>query len=148
MPSTPDERSSVIVVPTELDRRNPFYDLAALAFVIIVVKYLSLYDLHWYAVPLVLIVGIWTLSGEPATDVAGIGLIASAVRSKLGLRRAHEWLFAWAHYMTVAVWPREKERWQNSRLRSKIATSHISRRLLSASGAIRASKPRLFWSKP
>ena len=142
-----DNRPPVITVPTELDRRNAFYDLSALALVVITVKYLSLYDLHWYAAPLVLLVGIWALSGEPAEDVAFVGVIATGVRSKLGLRRAHEWLFAWWHYFSVATLPRWRTRWQNSRLRSAITTSRFSKKLRSASGALRHNRLLRFWSK-
>lgn len=144
----PDERSAVITVPTELDRHSPFYDLAALGMTVVVVRWLSQFDLQWYAMPLVLIVAAWTLSGEPATDVPFIGMIASGIRNKLGLRRAHEWVLAYVHYISVAVVPRSRERWQNSQLRSRIATSTISQRLRHASGAIRISRPQRFWSKP
>lgn len=149
MPSTPDERAPIVVVPTELDRRNPFYDLVALGFVIVTVKYLHQFDLHWWAVPLAIAVGVWALSGEPATDVAFVGLIASAFRNKLGLRRAHEWLFAFAHYWYVAVRPRWKDQWHNSRLRSAMVRT-LTRlpRLPRVSGARLSSKRLLFWSKP
>lgn len=143
-----DDRPAVIVVPTELDRRNPFYDLAALAFVIIAVKYLSLYGLHWWATPVAILVAIWALSGEPAEDVAFVGIIATGVRGKLGLRRAHEWLFAFAHYWYVAVRPRWKEQWHNSRLRSAmVRTSTRLPKLPRVSGARWSSKRLLFWSK-
>lgn len=141
------DRPPVITVPTELDRRHAFYDLVALALVILTVKYLSQFDLHWYAAPLVIIVGVWALSGEPAEDVQFVGILATGVRSKLGLRRAHEWVQAWAHYFRVAVWPRSREQWQNSRLRSAITTSRFWRTLQRASGAIHLNRPARFWSK-
>jgi hypothetical protein len=144
----PDERSAVITVPTELDRHSPFYDLAALGMTVVIVRWLSQFGLQWYALPLVLVVAAWTLSGEPATDVPFIGMIASGIRNKLGLRRAHEWVLAYVHYVNVAVVPRSREQWQNSRLRSRIQTSTTLQRLRSASGAIRISKPQRFSSRP
>ena len=154
----PDQRPTLVVVPTELERRNPFYDLAALAFVVIMVKYLSQFGLHWWALPLVLAVAAWTLSGEPATDVVFVGAIASGVRSKLGLRRAHEWLLAYLHYVVVAVWPRWKEQCQNStttlalllrsRSRSSNRTINILVKLRYASGVLLNSRRLRFWSRP
>jgi hypothetical protein len=105
-----DPRAEVITVPTELEHQHPFYDLAGLALAVVAIKWLSNFDLQWWVgVPIVLAIGTWTLSGEPATDVPFIGAIASGVRSRLGLRRIHEWLLAYAHYVRVRTLPDGKD---------------------------------------
>lgn len=86
----------------------------------------------WYAVqemrvplaPVLILlspVALWSLTGEPAADVGWVGSIAAGLRSKFGLRRAHEWLLAWAHYFRLAIWPIWKARcvafWNSSRRR-------------------------------
>jgi len=145
-----DERSPVITVPTELDRRTPFWDFVTLALGVASVWYLINNGYSWWwAVPIVLCVGAWTLTGEPACDVSGVGAIASGLRSKLGMRRIHEWLMAYAHYFHVVIWPRWQEQWQNSRLRSvMVQTSIRLPRLPRASGAPWSSRLRRYWSKP
>jgi hypothetical protein len=101
-----DPRAEVITVPTELEHQHPFYDLAGLALAVVAIKWLSNFDLQWWVgIPIVLAIGTWTLSGEPATDVPFIGAIASGVRSRLGLRRIHEWLLAYAHYARMRTLP-------------------------------------------
>jgi hypothetical protein len=104
-----DERPTIVVIPTELERQSAYYDLAALGFSAIAVGWLKSNNLEWWwALPLVVIIGLWTLSGEPAADVQGVGVIAAGLRSKMGLRRSHEWLLAWGHYWKLAVWPEWK----------------------------------------
>jgi hypothetical protein len=145
-----DERSPVITVPTELDRRTPFWDFVALALSIATIWYLIQNGYSWWwAVPIVLCVGSWSLTGEPACDVSGVGAIASGLRSKLGMRRIHEWLMAYGHYVHVVIWPRSREQWQNSRLRSAMART-LTRcpRLPHVSGARWSSRLPHFWSKP
>lgn len=104
-----DERPDLLTVPTELDRQPPWIDLAVLALAAIVVRWLWGFGANWLVLAagsvVVVLVALYTLSGEPATDVTGVGLIATGLRSKLGLRRAHEWLMAWWHFFRIKTWP-------------------------------------------
>lgn len=108
------EQAPVHTIPTELERQDAFVDLAALAGVVLVAWYLLLHDAVWWAAPFVVVVAIWTLTGEPAADVPYIGAIASGLRSKLGLRRAHEWVQAWWHYFQVRTWRDWRAWWASS----------------------------------
>jgi hypothetical protein len=78
--------------------------------------------------------------------------VAAGIRSKLGLRRAHEWLLAYVHYFKAAQWPpiqtNLETRWQNLRLRSAIRTRLPWLRLPNVSGVRQLSKRLQFWSKP
>jgi len=142
-----------IVVPTELERSDGFIDLAVFAGTVLVVWDLALNHVPLLAMlPLVLIVAVLTLTGEPAADVPYIGAVASGIRSKLGLRRAHEWVLAFGHYFTLAVWPEWMERWQksrisNSRLLSAVRTTRLLLRWLNLSGAPMKCKHLRFWKK-
>lgn len=100
------ERPQLVTVPTELDRSDAFFDCAILAGAVLIMWDAILNGVPWqWLVPGVLIVAIWTLTGEPAADVPFIGAIAAGLRSKLGLRRAHEWLLAFGHFYRVVIWP-------------------------------------------
>ncbi len=100
------ERPQLVTVPTELDRTDAFYDCALLAGSVLVLWDAVLNGVPWqWLVPPVLVVAIWTLTGEPAADVPFIGAVAAGLRSKLGLRRAHEWLLAFGHFYRVVIWP-------------------------------------------
>lgn len=102
-----DERPSPIhTVPTELDRSDGFLDLAGLATTGLVAWQLIIYGAPWWAmIPPTLVVAVWVLTGEPAADVPYLGALAAGLRSKLGLRRAHEWIFAAFHWWQLAVYP-------------------------------------------
>lgn len=101
-----DDRPTLITVPTELERADVFWDLAALFITVIIVWQFWLADVSiLWMLPLILLVAVWSLTGEPATDVPYVGAIANGLRSKLGLRRAHEWVLAFLHYFRLAVWP-------------------------------------------
>lgn len=100
-----EDRPALHVIPTELDRQDVYYDFAALAAVCLLTWWMILNGIGWWAVPVVLVVGVWVLTGEGASDVEHVGVIASGLRSKFGQRRAHEWLQAWAHYFRLAIWP-------------------------------------------
>lgn len=110
-----DTRPVVVTVPTELGRSDPFADLSVLVVAALGTWYAFNMHLVWLAVPGLIGAAIWTLTGEPAGDVRFIGAIAAGLRSRLGLRRAHEWALAWAHYSTVKTSPNFK-RWADARL--------------------------------
>lgn len=100
------EERPIHTVPTELDRSDGFLDLAGLAATGLVVWQLALYGVPWWLMVLpTSIVAVWVLTGEPAADVPYLGAIAAALRSRLGLRRAHEWVFAAFHWWHLAVYP-------------------------------------------
>lgn len=105
-----DTRPVVVTVPTELSRSDPFADLSVLFLAIGATWYAANMHVVWLAVPVLIGAAIWTLTGEPAGDVRFIGAVATTLRSRLGLRRAHEWALAWAHYFTVKTWP-DFKRW-------------------------------------
>lgn len=115
-----DDQPETITIPTELNRADGFYDLAALFGSGLMAWWLvSVGAPLWLPVPFVLLIAVWTLTGEPAADVPYLGVVASVLRSRLGLRRAHEWLLAWGHYFRIRTWPDFKEwtaatgsRWQ------------------------------------
>lgn len=100
-----DERPLTVVIPTELERSDAFVDGALLAGTVLVAWWLALRGLGVYAVPVVLCVGVWTLTGEPATDVPFIGALAAGLRNTLGVRRINEWFMAWWHFFRVRTWP-------------------------------------------
>jgi hypothetical protein len=101
-----DERPAIHTCPTELERSDGFLDLAALAGAGLAVWWLALKGIPiTFIAPFTLPFALWVLTGEAASDVPFLGAVAAALRSKLGLRRAHEWLFAWTHYWKLAVYP-------------------------------------------
>lgn len=116
-----EDRPALVTVPTELERQDAFIDGAALAGTVLIAWWLTLQGLGWWLAPLVVLVSVWTLTGEPAADVPYLGAVASGLRSKLGLRRAHEWLLAFWHYFRLAIWPVWKANceayWNSSRQR-------------------------------
>lgn len=101
-----DDRPIIHTIPTHLDRQDAYFDGAVLAGAV-----LGSWRLWQLGIPVpVLVVPLlpillWYITGESAADVPGIGNIAAGLRSKLGLRRAHEWALAAWHYFVVAVWP-------------------------------------------
>ncbi len=96
---------TTLVVPTELEREDAFADIAVLFGAGLVTWWLSLHGLAALGIPIVLGAVVWTLTGEPVTDVPYLGALAASFRSRLGLRRAHEWVQAWWHHFGVATWP-------------------------------------------
>jgi hypothetical protein len=146
---TEDQPQHVHTVPTELERSDGFIDFAVLFAMILVVWDLALHGVPlWASLPFVIIAAVWTLTGEPAADVPYIGAVAAGIRSKLGLRRAHEWVLAYLWYFRVAVWPEWRTRWQNSRLWCAMApTWRRWQTLLHASGVLLSSRRVRFWSK-
>lgn len=111
-----DTRPVVVTVPTELGRSDPFADLSVLVLAALGTWYAFNMHVVLVAVPALICAAVWTLTGEPAGDVRFIGAVATGLRSRLGLRRAHEWALAWAHYLTVKTWP-DFKRWADARLR-------------------------------
>jgi hypothetical protein len=101
-----------ITIPTELSRGDPFGDLIILVVSLLGTWYAFNMGHVWWAVPVLLIVTPEVLSGEPAADVGFIGAVAAGFRSRLGLRRAHEWIQAWAHYFRIRQWP-DFQRWSH-----------------------------------
>ncbi len=112
-----------VTVPTELERSDGFVDLSILAAAVLTMWELALHDVPiWAMAPIVVLVAIFTLTGEPAADVPYIGAVAAGVRSKLGLRRAHEWCLAYLHYTNVVTRPRLETSWNQSRLHFALTT--------------------------
>jgi len=110
-----EDRPHLIIVPTELERQDAFYDAAVLGFTVLAVWQLALYGLLLWSLPALVLVLVWMLTGEPAADVPFVGAIASGLRSKIGLRRAHEWLLAWMHYVNLVhapVWRAFADEWR------------------------------------
>lgn len=115
-----DEEQLTLTIPTELERRDGFIDLAILAGTVLVIwqgmlgYYLPIvgrvtipvYVSTLLAIPVVLEV----LTGEPAGDIQYIGAIATGLRGACGFRRAHEWIFAYLHYARVVQYPAAKVR--------------------------------------
>lgn len=140
------DQPSTITVPSELERGDGFVDLAAMAFTGLAVWYGFLHGVPvWLMLTPVLLVAVWTLTGEAAADTPYIGAIAAGLRSKLGLRRAHEWCLAYAHYFRVAVQPRLEYKWLTSKLGSRIATWRCWQTLGRISGARLNSRRLLSW---
>lgn len=139
------EQPTIVTVPTELGRTDGFVDMAVLLGAGGLVWWLALKGIPiWAFTPFLVVLAIWTLTGEPAGDIRFIGAIAAGLRAKLGMRRASEWLLAWLHYFSVRLWPDKVMQWQNSRLRSKIRTATSSPRLRTLSSALHSSRrPRL-----
>lgn len=137
------DQPQTITVPSELERGDGFLDLAALAFTGLAVWYGFLHDVPvWLMLLPVVLVAVWTLTGEAAADTPYLGAIAAGLRSKLGLRRASEWALAYLHYFQVAERPRLEHKWQTSRLGSKIATWRCWQSLRKLSG-VRLNSRRL-----
>lgn len=108
---TESQQPTLLTVPTELERTDGFIDLAVLVGAVLAVWWLCLKGVPIeFIAPFTVPLAIWVLTGEAAGDVPFLGAVAAGLRSLLGLRRAHEWLFAWAHYFTVGIWPIWKER--------------------------------------
>lgn len=94
-------------VPTEMSRSDGIADLMAILGSALLAFWLVLYVSIpvWILAPIVLAVAVFVLSGEQAGDIRVIGVVSAGLRSALGLRRVHEWLFAWAHYFKIRQWP-------------------------------------------
>lgn len=105
-----DTRPTVVTVPTELGREDAWIDGAILAGAFLFAWYMFNRGLVWWSMPVLIAAATWTLTGEPAGDVQFLGAIAAGLRSKLGLRRAHEWVLAWWHYTRIVTLPRT-QRW-------------------------------------
>ncbi len=138
-----------VTVPTELERSDGFVDLSILAAAVLTMWELALHGVPiWAMAPIVVLVAIFTLTGEPAADVPYIGAVAAGVRSKLGLRRAHEWCLAYVHYFKVRIWPDWMTHWNNSRLRFTLRTKLPWLRWPHVNGVRLNSKRLRFWRQP
>jgi hypothetical protein len=122
-----DERD-IIEIPTELERSSEFLEYTVAAVAILSTLWM-LNNGHvlpfnpWYIIPPVLLVaGTWVLTGEAATNWQGVGSVATGLRNRIGLRRADEWIQAFAHYVHlvhVPVWRAACVAcWQSSRRRT------------------------------
>lgn len=110
-----DDRPATVTVPTELERADAFWDFAVLAASALGVIWLLEHGVPWPAlVPALIPLALWTLTGEGSADIPYIGNIAGGLRSKFGLRRAHEWVLAYGHYFKVRMWPDWKDRCEAS----------------------------------
>jgi hypothetical protein len=108
VPSTSsDERPLLVTVPTELGRENAARDVGIFVFSVLGAWMLmdNLGAPAWLVWPPVAAISLWALTGEPASDVGFIGGTAAALRHRFGMRRAHEWVGAYAHYFRLRVWP-------------------------------------------
>lgn len=155
-----NERQETITVPTELQRSDPVWDIViGLAMVLVVIQCIKPHDmggfgLPWYVLmPLLLPVAIWVMTGEGAADIPYLGSVAAGLRAKFGLRRAHEWVLAYKHYVEVRIWPDGKDQcvasWNSSRRRItrwhrqlSEATAWKLSRVRSWASAIRSSLSR------
>jgi hypothetical protein len=127
------EQPAIVTVPTEMARQDGFIDSAILLGSALAVWWFALRGVPvWLFVPPMLCLSVFVLTGEPAGDVPFVGAIASGLRSKLGMRRAHEWCLAFLHYTAVRTWPDFRKwsntTWQNSRFGSKMQTLYCSHR--------------------
>jgi hypothetical protein len=101
------EQAPLYTNPTSLERQSAFLVLATWALC----GGLGGYAVFWFGIPIwsifppLIIIGLVALTTESATDVGSVGLIATVVRQRLGMRSAPEWLAAYAHYWKLAVWP-------------------------------------------
>lgn len=103
----------IIEIPTELERSSEFAEYTVAAVVLLGTLW-AISNGHllpfnpWFGIPPVLVIaGLWVLTGEAATNWQGVGKIATVLRNRIGLRRAHEWVQAFAHYVHlvhVPVW--------------------------------------------
>jgi hypothetical protein len=105
----------------------------------------------WFSMslPLPIVGAICLMTSAGAGDLPVIGGLAAGLRSKLGLRGAHEWLAAYWHYFRVRQWPDFQHwsvtTWRYFRLRSAMRMLNCLEKLQHASGVVRASKPLRFW---
>lgn len=111
-----DERQTLIIVPTELERADNIVDIGLLALPVLAIWWT--YNNFGLTAALVMVVPavlcwIYALSGEPLSDVRYIGAFASSVRHRFGWRRANEWLLAIGHFWYVAVWPIWQARYEH-----------------------------------
>jgi hypothetical protein len=115
-----DEEQPTFTIPTELERRDGWLDITILGGAVLAIWQLSL-GLYLpfvgkltlpltVTIPLAIPVVVEVLTGEPAGDIQYIGALATGMRSALGLRRAHEWVFAFLHYTRVVQYPAAKVR--------------------------------------
>lgn len=121
-----EQPTTLHTVPTELERADAFYDGTLVVGFFIGAWYLNArfgVGLAWFALPF-LIVSVWALTGEPAGDVPYVGALAAGLRSKLGLRRAHEWVQVYAHYWNLAIRPVWRAHWDTSYRSLRQRTTH------------------------
>lgn len=112
MSMQPAPPPTLLTVPTELERTDGFMDLSVLVGSLLGIWWLNLklgipFEL---SLPCLVPMAIWVLTGEAAGDVPFLGVLASGLRSALGMRRAHEWVFALWHFYVVAIWPIWRQR--------------------------------------
>lgn len=139
--------ATITTIPTELGRADPYFDLFVLGCAGLVTWYAYNMGAVWLAVPVLLVVAACVLTGEPAGDVQIIGGVAAGLRSKLGLRRAHEWVMAFAHYFRVRIYPDWMITWQQSRLNLKRLTLTHSPRWLRITSVIRNNRLRHWYTR-
>jgi hypothetical protein len=130
-----------ITIPTELSRGDPFGDLIILVISLLGTWYAFNMGHVWWAVPVLLIVTPEVLSGEPAADVGFIGAVAAGFRSRLGLRRSHEWIQAWTHYFRIRQWP-DFQRWSHDKSQRVYMAVRTMRRSV-MDWSVRSARPRI-----
>jgi hypothetical protein len=111
-----DERPDVVTIPTELERSDAAWDIAVGLGVLLGAVYcvkppdMGGLGLPWpFLIPPLLPVALYVLTGEYAGDLPWIGGVASGLRSKLGARRAHEWIQAYGWYARVTLIPNGRD---------------------------------------
>ena len=98
-------RADIHVVPTQLERTNWFLEGIVVAFMVLAAWNLWQGGQAAAAVPLVVLVALWAATSDAAVDVQGVGWVAGYLRSALGCRRPHEWLWVYARYLLLRHWP-------------------------------------------
>ena len=102
-----ESRPIIHTVPTELQRKDAFYDTFVLGCYGWAAGYciFSLGVPWYYTLIPAPFIALWSLTGAPAADVSFVGNLSAALRSKFGQRRASEWVLAWIYFWQVAVYP-------------------------------------------
>jgi hypothetical protein len=147
-----DQTPAVYEIPTELQRAD-VYAQRFVAAGLVLFSYMVRNHLgmtwFWMSLPLPIVGAICLMTSAGAGDLPVIGGLAAGLRSKLGLRGAHEWLAAYWHYFRVRQWPDFQHwsvtTWRYFRLRSAMRMLNCLEKLQHASGVVRASKPLRFW---
>jgi hypothetical protein len=135
------EIRTTITVPTELGRGDPFLDMFWMGLAGLGTWYAFNMGHVLWAIPPLLLIAVCVLTGEPAADVPFIGAIAAGLRSKLGLRRAHEWIQAWAHYFRIRQWP-DLQRWSHDKSQRVYMAVQTMRRSV-MDWSVRRARPRI-----
>lgn len=140
-----ETRPTIHTVPTQLGRQDGFIYLAIVLGFGLVGWEAILNGVPWWTmvVPGIL-VSVATLTSEPAGDVRVVGALAAGLRSKCGMRSAHEWCLAFGHYFIVRIWPDFKRWARGTRLVRRTAEVYLRAcENWSAAGLVRRMRSRM-----